>query len=85
MALILLIVIGGVLGWLGSIATRVEDRTGILRLMGAGISGALLAGLLTNQGSVLGGLRLEALIAASAAAVAALLAMYAWQRRQNPG
>lgn len=85
MALILLALIGGVLGWLGSITVRVEDRDSILRLMGASTAGALVVGLLTNNGSVLGGLRLEALIAATLAALLALAAMVFWQRRQDQG
>lgn len=83
MALILLTLIGGLLGWLASIAVRIEDRDGILRLMGAGLAASLLVGLLTNNGSVLGGLHLQALAAAIAAAVLALTGMVFWRRRQN--
>jgi len=85
MALILLALIGGVLGWIGSIVVRVEDRDGILRLMGASTAGALVVGLLTNNGSVLGGLRLEALAAAFVAALLALVAMVFWQRLKDQG
>lgn len=82
MALILLTLIGGLLGWLASIVIRVEDRDGILRLMGIAVAASLVAGLFTNNGSVLGNLRAEALGAAVAAALAALAAMiYLRQRR----
>lgn len=83
MALILLIVIGGLLGWLASIVARIEDGQGILRLMGAGVAGSLVVGLLTNKGSVLGGLRAEALAAAVIAALIVLAGLIFLQKRQD--
>ena len=45
MAFILLTLIGGLLGWLASIAVRIEDRDGILRLMATGLAASLVVGL----------------------------------------
>lgn len=48
MGLIILIIIGGVLGWLASIVMRTDGQQGILLNIVVGIVGALLAGLLLN-------------------------------------
>lgn len=83
MAFILLTLIGGLLGWLASIAVRIEDRDGILRLMATGLAASLVVGLLTNKGSVLGGLHMQALGFAVVAAVLALAGMIVFRRGQN--
>lgn len=75
MALILLIFLGALLGWLVSIFARSETRSGILTDMGLGAAGALGGGILANHGSVLGGLSAYALLIALAAALA-VLAIY---------
>lgn len=72
MALILLIVIGASGGWLASIIARTEAPGEILRQIGGGIAASLLAGLLVNSGTFLGGLTLTALLAAIVAAGAAM-------------
>ncbi len=72
MALILLVVIGAILGWLASIITRTEDRGGILTDIGVGIGGSLVAGLLVGSGSIIGGLSTTALFAAIAGAIVSL-------------
>ncbi|WFL78472.1 GlsB/YeaQ/YmgE family stress response membrane protein [Altererythrobacter arenosus] len=82
MALILLIVIGAILGWLASIITRTEDRNGILTDAAAGVIGSLLAGLLVNKGSIIGGLSATALLAAVAGAVVLLAALTLYQRHR---
>jgi len=81
MALILLIVIGASAGWMASIITRTEEAGAILRQMGVGLVAALIAGLLTNSGTFLGGLSLVALGASIAASVAALFAYTLYQHR----
>ena len=48
MGLIILLVIGGLIGWLASIVMRTDGQQGILLNVVVGIIGALLAGLLLN-------------------------------------
>lgn len=48
MGIIILIVIGGVLGWLASIVMRTDGQQGILLNVIVGIVGALLAGFIIN-------------------------------------
>ena len=48
MGIIILILVGGVLGWLASIVMRTDGQQGILLNVVVGIVGALLAGLLLN-------------------------------------
>lgn len=46
MGLIILLVVGGVLGWLASIVMRTDAQQGIFLNIVVGIAGALLAGFL---------------------------------------
>jgi uncharacterized membrane protein YeaQ/YmgE (transglycosylase-associated protein family) len=48
MGLIILIIIGGILGWLASIVMRTNGQQGILLNVVVGVVGALLAGFLLN-------------------------------------
>jgi uncharacterized membrane protein YeaQ/YmgE (transglycosylase-associated protein family) len=48
MGIIILIIVGGILGWLASIVMRTDAQQGILLNVVVGIVGALLAGLLIN-------------------------------------
>jgi uncharacterized membrane protein YeaQ/YmgE (transglycosylase-associated protein family) len=48
MGLIILIVVGGILGWLASIVMRTDGQQGILLNVVVGIVGALLAGFLIS-------------------------------------
>lgn len=48
MNLILVIIVGGILGWLASLIMRTDARQGILLNIVVGIVGALLAGFLLN-------------------------------------
>lgn len=48
MGLIILIIIGGVLGWLASIVMRTDGQQGLLLNIVVGIVGAFLAGLILN-------------------------------------
>ena len=52
MGLIILIVVGGILGWLASIVMRTDAQQGILLNVVVGIVGAFLAGLIVNGGSI---------------------------------
>lgn len=75
MALLLLLLIGSLLGWLASIIARTETRSGILRDIGIGVLGAVVGGVWANNGSLLGGLDAIALLVGFALAVL-LLAIY---------
>jgi uncharacterized membrane protein YeaQ/YmgE (transglycosylase-associated protein family) len=48
MGLIILLVIGGVIGWLASLVMRTDGQQGILLNVIVGIVGALLAGFVLN-------------------------------------
>jgi uncharacterized membrane protein YeaQ/YmgE (transglycosylase-associated protein family) len=48
MGLIILLIVGGVLGWLASLVMRTDGQQGLLLNIVVGIVGALLAGLLLN-------------------------------------
>ena len=50
--IIILIVVGGILGWLASIVMRTDGQQGILLNVVVGIVGAFLAGLIVNGGSI---------------------------------
>ncbi|MFW2831476.1 GlsB/YeaQ/YmgE family stress response membrane protein [Sphingomonas sp. ID0503] len=53
MGLIILLIVGGVLGWLASIVMRTDAQQGIFLNVVVGIAGALLAGFLLTP--LLGG------------------------------
>lgn len=48
MSLIILLVVGGVLGWIASLIMRTDGQQGIILNVVVGIVGALLAGFLLN-------------------------------------
>lgn len=48
MGLIILLIVGGVLGWLASIFMRTDGQQGILLNVVVGVVGAVLAGLILN-------------------------------------
>lgn len=83
MALLLLLTVGALIGWLASVVTRTEDLHRILTGVGTGSAVATIAGLLTNQGSVIGSLKGIALLVALAASVIALLALHVYRQRQT--
>lgn len=48
MNIILIIIVGGILGWLASLVMRTDGQQGIILNIVVGIVGALLAGFLIN-------------------------------------
>lgn len=48
MGIIILIIVGGILGWLASIVMRTDAQQGIFLNVVVGIVGAVLAGLIIN-------------------------------------
>jgi uncharacterized membrane protein YeaQ/YmgE (transglycosylase-associated protein family) len=62
MGFVVLISVGGILGWLASILSRSDDGRGIAANVGLGVLGALVAGALSSDGSLLIGLSATALL-----------------------
>ena len=72
MALILLVLIGVLAGWFGSILTRTEDKYVIRRQILIALATSIVVGLVVNGGTFLGSLDWLALGAAVLACIAAL-------------
>jgi len=72
MGFVVLIAVGGILGWLASILGRADDGRGIALNIGVGVIAALVAGALTSEGSLLIGLSPTALLLALIASAAVL-------------
>lgn len=68
--LIVILLLGATLGWLGSVLLRQESRRAIVLNIGLGMGGALVASLLVEGTSLLSGVGVGALIAAFIGAVA---------------
>ncbi|WPZ03658.1 GlsB/YeaQ/YmgE family stress response membrane protein [Blastomonas marina] len=67
--LIVILLLGATLGWLGSVVLRQEDRRAIGLNIGLGMGGALLASLLVEGTSILSGVGAWALLAAFIGAI----------------
>lgn len=72
MGLLILIVVGVLMGWLGTIVLRIEDGRGILINALVGTLGSLIAGLIAGDGAVFGTVGGMALLWALLGAVAAV-------------
>ena len=72
MALILLIVVGAVFGWLAAIVTRTESSSAVVADIGLGAVGSVVFGLIANNGAIFTGLRPIALLASVLGAVGVL-------------
>lgn len=74
--LIVLLIVGGVLGWLASIVMRTDAQQGIFLNIVVGIVGALLAGLLITPliggGTITEGISLSSLLVSFLGAVVLL-------------
>jgi uncharacterized membrane protein YeaQ/YmgE (transglycosylase-associated protein family) len=82
MGFLVLIAVGGILGWLASILSRGDDGRSIALNIGLGAIGALVAGAIASSDSLLIGLSAEALLLALAGATVVLLGFnLAWARR----
>lgn len=75
MGLIILIVNGALLGWLATIALKIEDGRGILRNVVAGMIGSLGVGLATSGGIFLGAIGASTLLWAAVGAIV-LIGLY---------
>ena len=85
MALILLIVIGVLMGWFGSIALRIEDKYAIRRLIFIAMGASIVVGLLVNGGTFIGSLDWLAMGAAVLASIVALAGYHFWSKRRFEG
>lgn len=72
MGLIILVVTGALLGWLGTIALKIEEGRAILRNVLAGIAGSLVVGIATSGGVFLGAIRGSTLLWAVLGAIVAI-------------
>lgn len=78
---IVLIAVGGVLSWLASILTRSDDGRSITIFLTVGVAGALLAGWLVSDESLIVGLSATTLLAGLAGSVLSLAALALARRR----
>jgi uncharacterized membrane protein YeaQ/YmgE (transglycosylase-associated protein family) len=92
MGLLFMIVVGAVLGWLATIILEIEAARGILLNIAAGITGALVTGLLVGPlllgtASLLAGYyRVGSLLLSLAGAVALIAALnLVWSKRLRRG
>ena len=69
MGLILLIIAGGVLGWLATIGLQIEDGRTILRNIIAGIIGSVVVGLAMSGVIFLGAIQASTLLYAMAGSI----------------
>lgn len=81
MALILLINLGALIGWIATIVSRVEAPAAILRMMAVGVVASLVAGLVANGGTFLGSLSWLAFGLAVPAAIAAVVGYFVYTSR----
>ena len=81
MALIILINIGALLGWLGSIILRLDAPGAVLRMILIAMLTSLVAGLFGNSGTVLGSLSWLGFGAAVGATLPAIVGYYAFATR----
>ena len=82
MALIILINLGALLGWLGSIVMRLEIPGAVLRMMLVGVVASLVAGLIANGGTFLGSLSFLGFGAAVGLTLPAIVGYYAFATRE---
>lgn len=81
MALLVLIVLGGTLGWLASILARTEAPGVILRQIALGMVVSVVAGEIANDGTMIGSLSILSLGVALAATGGALVLYHALARK----
>lgn len=69
MGLIVLLVVGGILGWLASIVMRTDAQQGIFLNIVVGVVGALIGGLIVAGGSITTGISVTSLLVSFLGAV----------------
>lgn len=81
MGLIILVLTGALLGWMGTIALQIEDGRSILRNIVAGVIGSLGLGLATSGGVFLGTIQASTLLYAIMGAIV-LIGLYNFVRQR---
>ena len=81
MGLIILILVGALLGWLATIALRIETGREILRNVLAGTAGSLIVGFATSDGMLLGSIRATSLLYALIGAII-FISLYNFARQK---
>lgn len=81
MGLIILVLTGALLGWMGTIALQIEDGRSILRNIVAGVIGSLGLGLATWGGVFLGTIQASTLLYAIIGAIV-LIGLYNFVRQR---
>ena len=76
MGFLVLIAVGGILGWLASILGRSDDRRGIALNVGLGVVGALVGGALASESSLMIGVSGMALLLALVASIVLLAGLH---------
>ncbi|MEP0392851.1 MAG: hypothetical protein ABJ205_08215 [Erythrobacter sp.] len=79
----ILIGLGAILGWLGSIALRLDIPGAVLRMILVAILASLIAGLIANGGTFLGSLSLLGFGAAVGVTLPAIVGYYAFATRES--
>lgn len=74
MGILILTVLGALLGWLGTIVTRREDRQSILVFVTGGIAGSLVAGIISGGANLFAGVGAQQLLWSALGAVIAAFA-----------
>lgn len=64
-----LLVVGGLIGWLASLIMKTDKQQGPALNVGVGVAGAALAGMIFDRGAITGDLSLPSLAAALAGSV----------------
>ncbi len=85
MGLIILIVVGGIIGWLASLVMRTDGQQGILLnvvvgIVGAFLGGFLLAPMLNYGGSITEGINMPSLLVSFLGAVVLLAIVNLFRR-----
>ena len=80
MALLLLIAVGAILGWLAAIILQLNDFQGLALNIAVGIGGTLVAGVLTNSESILYGISGTALLLSVIGAIGLLITINALRK-----
>lgn len=80
MALLLLVAVGAILGWLAAIILQLNDFQGLALNIAVGIGGTLVAGVLTNSESILYGISGTALLLSVIGAIGLLITINALRK-----
>lgn len=81
MGLLILVIAGGIIGWLAAVVLDLDDRLEISLNIGVGIVGALLAALAVGGIAIFDGLALSALLVSFLGAIVFVMVVHLFRRR----